>query len=208
MNSDKFNIIVVSGPSGSGKSTLVNRLLSEEQDIAFAVSHTTRPKRDNEINGKHYYFVNETKFKEMIANNEFIEWAEVYRQFYGTSLAEIERKASAGKNLVLDVDVQGAGNIKTKFPHALLIFIAPPNLQELKKRLLEREKRSGRDIENRLNNVKKELENYCLYDYIVINDKLEEAYAALKSIYTAFNHSRTKKKQVIEKMITNSEIKI
>lgn len=199
--SDKYNIIVISGPSGSGKSTLINRLVAEHADIVFSTSHTTRPKRANEIEGKHYYFVSEEKFKEKIANNEFVEWARVYQNLYGTSTTEIKRKAGGDKNLVLDVDTQGARNIKEKFPHALFIFIVPPDLKELKKRLVEREKGINSNIENRLNTAAEELKQYKIYDYLVVNDKVEEAYAVLKSIYTAYNNSTAKKKKLIENML-------
>lgn len=200
-NPDRFNIIVISGPSGSGKSTLINRLVSEHRDIVFSVSHTTRAKRDSETDGKHYHFVSEEKFREMIAHNEFAEWARVYQNFYGTTGNEIEQKSGGEKNLVLDLDVQGAANIKKEFPAALLVFIVPPNLTELKKRLVAREKVIDRQIETRLQTAIEELKQYNLYDYTVINDKVEEAYAVLKSIYTAYNNSTSKKKYFIEDML-------
>ncbi|MCK5056092.1 MAG: guanylate kinase [Candidatus Aminicenantes bacterium] len=200
-NPDRFNIIVISGPSGSGKSTLINRLVSEHRDIIFSVSHTTRAKRESEIYGKHYHFVSEEKFREMIAHNEFAEWAKVYQNFYGTSRDEIEQKSGNEKNLVLDLDVQGAANIKREFPSALFVFIVPPNLAELKKRLVAREKVIDSHIETRLKTAIKELKQYHLYDYTVINDKVEEAYAVLKSIYTAFNNSTYKKQKMIENIL-------
>lgn len=200
-NSDRFNIIVISGPSGSGKSTLINRLVAEHRDIVFSISHTTRAKRDSEIDGKHYYFVSEEKFREMIAQNEFIEWAKVYQNYYGTARAEIEQKSVGKKNLVLDLDVQGAANIKKEFPSALFVFIVPPNLAELKKRLVAREKVIDRHIENRLENAIEEIKQYNLYDYTVINDKVEDSYAVLKSIYTAYNNTTCKKKDMIENML-------
>jgi guanylate kinase len=202
--SDRFNIIVISGPSGSGKSTLITRLAAEHRDMVFSTSHTTRPKRDNEIDGKHYHFITEEKFEEMIAHEKFVEWARVYQHLYGTSIDEIKRKAGGKKNLVLDLDVQGAGNIKKKFPEALLIFIMPPDLEELKKRLVAREKVFDNNIENRLKNATAELKQYNLYDYIVINDKVEDAYEMIKSIYTAYNNSTSKKKSFIEKILKGS----
>ena len=200
-NSNRFNIIVISGPSGSGKSTLINRLVSEHRDIVFSVSHTTRTKRDSETDGKHYHFVSEEKFREMIAHKKFAEWARVYQNFYGTTRNEIEQKSGGEKNLVLDLDVQGAANIKKEFPSALLVFIVPPNLTELKKRLVAREKVIDRQIKTRLQTAIEELKQYNLYDCIVINDKLEEAYAVLKSIYAAYNNSTSKKKYFIEDML-------
>jgi len=202
---DRLNIIVISGPSGSGKSTLITRLIEEHSDIVFSTSHTTRPKRANEIDGKHYHFVTEETFKHMIARAEFVEWANVYQNLYGTSLAEIKRKAGGEKNLVLDLDVQGARNIKKKFPEALFIFIIPPDLEELKKRLVAREKVIDNHIENRLKTAAAELKQYDLYDYIVINDKVNDAYAVLKSIYMAYNNSTFKKKDIIEEMLKGND---
>jgi guanylate kinase len=137
----------------------------------------------------------------MIAHNEFAEWAKVYQNFYGTSRDEIEQKSGNEKNLVLDLDVQGAANIKREFPSALFVFIVPPNLAELKKRLVAREKVIDSHIETRLKTAIKELKQYHLYDYTVINDKVEEAYAVLKSIYTAFNNSTYKKQKMIENIL-------
>ena len=200
-NPDRYNIIVISGPSGSGKSTLINRLVPEHRDIVFSVSHTTRPKRDSEIDGKHYHFVSEKKFREMIDHNEFAEWARVYQNYYGTSRNEIEQKSGGENNLVLDLDVQGAANIKKEFPSALFVFIVPPNLTELKKRLVAREKVIDRHIETRLGTAIEELKQYNLYDYTVINDKVDDAYTVLKSIYTAYNNTTRKKKGMIENIL-------
>ncbi|MFC2155198.1 guanylate kinase [Acidobacteriota bacterium] len=200
-NSDRYNIIVISGPSGSGKSTLINRLVSEHRDIIFSVSHTTRPKRDSEIDGQHYHFVSEETFREMIDHNEFAEWAKVYKNYYGTSRFEIEQKSGGENNLVLDLDVQGAANIKKEFPSALFVFIVPPNLAELKKRLVAREKVIDSHIETRLKTAIEELNQYNLYDYTVINDKVDDAYAVLKSIYTTYNNATRKKKDMIENIL-------
>ncbi len=205
-NSEKYNIIVVSGPSGSGKSTLIHRLLKEHKNIVFSVSHTTRPKRDGEIDGKDYYFVTEEDFRKKIAADEFVEWAQVYRNLYGTTLDEVKRKASGDQNLILDVDVQGAANIKKQFPGALFIFIVPPTLAELKKRLIEREKVLDGNIEKRSAAAKEELEQYHLYDYIVINDKVEDAYTVLKSIYTAYNNSAVKKNSFVESILAEKKV--
>ena len=204
-NPNRLNIIVISGPSGSGKSTLINRLIEEHDDIVFSTSHTTRQKRENEIDGTHYHFVTEETFGNMIDRDEFVEWADVYRNLYGTAVAEIKRKAGGEKNLILDIDVQGARNIKKKFPEALFIFVIPPDLEELEKRLIAREKIMDNHIENRLKTAAAEIKQYGLYDYIVINDKVNDAYTVLKSIYTAYNNSTAKQRDFIENMLKASD---
>jgi len=201
------NIIVISGPSGSGKSTLITRLMAEHRDIVFSVSHTTRAKRDGEVDGNHYYFVSEDRFRKMIERDEFVEWARVYQNYYGTTRKEIKKKSGGEKNLVLDLDVQGAANIKREFPSALFVFIVPPTLVELKKRLVAREKAIDHHIETRLQNAITELRQYELYDYIVVNDKVEAAYSVLESIYTAYNHTTQKNKKIIDTILREQQEK-
>ncbi len=199
------NIIVISGPSGSGKTTLIRRLLREHHDIVFSVSHTTRPRRQKEIHGVDYYFVAEKEFLHMIDNQEFVEWARVYRHYYGTSLAELHNKARGDRHLILDVDVQGAKSIKEKFPQSLFIFVVPPNLEELKNRLVRREKEINSNIENRLAVAREELKHYPLYDYVVINDEVKKAVRVLKSIYIAYKNSTRKGEELIKSMIEGSK---
>lgn len=204
-----ISIIVISGPSGCGKSTLINLFLNENKGIIFSVSCTTRQKRDNEIEGKDYYFINKTQFLKMIKNNEFVEWAEVFGNFYGTCWNEINTKANEGKTLVLDIDVQGAKKVKKKFPGALFIFIIPPNLNELKRRLINRESRVdaevNRNIKERFKVAKDELKQYKIYDYIVINEKVEDAFFVLNCIYTSFMNSTLMNKSYLKKMLRSKE---
>ena len=129
------NIIIISGPSGSGKSTLIHELLAEFPELYFSVSHTTRPMRKNEVPGKDYHFISEREFQKMLDSDQFVEWAEVHGHHYGTSWKEIRAKSGKGRTLVLDIDSQGARNIKRQFPEAMTIFVIPPSLAELKKRL-------------------------------------------------------------------------
>ncbi len=194
------NIVVVSGPSGSGKTTLITRLMKDHPELIFSTSHTTRSIRSGEKDGVDYHFVSVDLFRQMISQNAFVEWADVYGNFYGTSYMEIERKLSPkplnpenaeeslpGKTpvLLLDIDVQGAKNIKKKYPGALFIMITPPSLDELRSRLLAREQKIDSHIENRLRIAKDELSCFELYRYIVVNDNIETAYAVLNAIYTA-----------------------
>lgn len=174
-------LYVVSGPSGCGKSTLVRMVMREVEGLEFSVSHTTRKKRETEQEGKDYYFVSKEKFQELAEGNLFIEWAVVHEHYYGTSRREIERKA-VQQSLLLDIDVQGAQQVKEKHKKAIFIFVLPPRYHELKKRLVSRGQDSPNTIKNRLEMAKKEIRSYTMFDYIIINDELEDAAEELKSI--------------------------
>ncbi len=174
-------LYVVSGPSGCGKSTLVRMVMREVEGLEFSVSHTTRKKRETEQEGKDYYFVSKEKFQELAEGNLFIEWAVVHEHYYGTSRREIERKA-VQQSLLLDIDVQGAHQVKEKHKKAIFIFVLPPRYNELRKRLVSRGQDSPHTIKNRLEMAKKEIRSYTMFDYIIINDKLEDAAEELKSI--------------------------
>ena len=167
-------LIVFSGPSGCGKTTLVKRVIAESDNLAFLVSHTTRKRRDSEIDGKDYYFVTEDEFKLKIQKQDFVEWAQVHGHYYGTSFHEIEKKKNQN-GIILDVDIQGARQIKKYEPKAQLIFIFPPEFQELKKRLFLRGDETQESIEKRLFMAKKEIQCYDEFDFVIINDRLDEA---------------------------------
>ena len=172
---------VISGPSGCGKSVLVRQILGEIDSVEFSVSYTTRKKRNSEIEGKDYYFVNEDEFKRMIDNQQLIEWAIVHGNHYGTSRREVEKRG-IGKDLLLDIDVQGAQQVKKKVKKAVFIFILPPGFQELKRRLEKRGDESLASIKRRLEMAQKEIRYYPEFDFIVINDRLDKAVQALKAI--------------------------
>lgn len=201
------NIIVISGPSGSGKSTLIGRLMEHHPEIIFSTSHTTRPIRGKEVNGSDYHFIPQEEFLEMVENDQFVEWAKVYGNYYGTSYREIESKSKIGGDtiLALDIDVQGARKIKEKYHDALFIFVVPPSLEILRQRLEAREKKFDQHIRKRLEIAKEELRQYNIYDYIVVNDKLEEAFKVLDAIYTAYRHTKWRQEAFIKKyLITNT----
>lgn len=174
-------LLIISGPSGCGKSTLVNQVRNKIKDIQFSVSHTTRKKRASEENGKDYYFVSKQEFRKMIKSEKLAEWAMVHGKMYGTSRREIERKSSQG-DLLLDIDVQGAQQLKERFRKAVFIFVLPPSYQELEKRLVKRGEEPLKSIHNRLETAKKEIRFYSDFDYIVINDRIEKASQELESI--------------------------
>lgn len=163
-------ILIVSGPSGAGKTTVVNLFLECSSDFILSVSHTTRKKRVNEIDGKNYYFVSKEEFESMIEREEFIEWAKVYGNYYGTSKKEIERILNNNKNILLEIDVQGALSVKRNFPEeSVLVFILPESFEDLKSRLVSRNTEKKEDIEKRLEVAKKEIEQINFYDYVIIN---------------------------------------
>jgi len=178
-------VYIISAPSGSGKSTLVNRVRLIVPGLKFSISYTTRAPRTGEENGREYYFVSRVEFEEMIRQDDFLEYAEVFGNYYGTARRFLVEAEEEGKDLLLDIDVQGAAQIKRKIPQAVSIFILPPNRQELEKRLRTRSLDAEPVIQRRLVTASREIENYDKYDYILINDRLEESIDALKSILLA-----------------------
>jgi guanylate kinase len=174
-------IIVISGPSGVGKTTLYKRLLHEHpQQLSLSVSATTRNPRPDEKEGMDYYFISKKEFQKKIEKNEFVEWAIVYRNLYGTLKSEIIRIIDEGKNCLLDVDVQGGMSIKRAFPDSHMIFITPPNVSELKKRIMKRNADNPDVMKIRLENAISEMNYKSFYDYNIINKDLEKAYRELK----------------------------
>ncbi len=176
-------IIVISGPSGVGKTSLYKRLLSDLPDkLQFSVSATTRSPRSNEIDGIDYFFITEEDFQKKIKNNEFVEWAKVYNNYYGTLKSEITRITRDGKNCLLDVDVQGGMNIKESLPESTLIFIMPPSPEELKNRITGRHTDDIDTIKLRLKIAANEMNYADQYKFRVVNDDIERAYAELKNL--------------------------
>jgi guanylate kinase len=195
------NIIVISGPSGCGKSTLIHGLLAEFTELEFSVSHTTRPMRKNEVHGKDYYFISEREFQKMLGRERFAEWAEVHGHHYGTSWKEVRAKSGKGRTLVLDIDSQGARNIQRQFPEAMAIFVVPPTLAALKKRLLMRQGKLDREARQRLGAALKELRTYPQYDYVVVNDKVTDALNDLRGIYVSFCRQTARNSDMVKKLI-------
>lgn len=178
----KNNIFIISAPSGSGKSTLIQLLLAQNQHLFFSISHTTRPPREGEKDGNEYFFLQETRFKEMIQAEEFLEWAEVHGYYYGTSKGMVREAEKAGRDLVLDIDVQGAEKVKALLPEATSIFILPPSFEVLRERLQRRQKDTEQQIARRMENARNEIRYSNQYDYIIINRDLHAAFEDLNSI--------------------------
>ncbi len=175
-------VFIISAPSGSGKSTLVNVVRRTLPNLEFSISYTTREPRGTEKNGCEYFFITREQFEEMIRNDEFLERANVFGNYYGTAKRFMNKAAADGKDLLLDIDVQGAQQIKAKLPEAVSVFILPPNRAELERRLRERSQDSEEVIQKRLKAAGREIENYWKYDYILVNDRLEDSVETLNAI--------------------------
>lgn len=184
-------VYIISAPSGSGKSTLVNELRKIVPGLDFSISYTTRPPRGSEQNGKEYFFVPREKFDEMVKEGEFLEHAEVFGNCYGTARQFLDKAQGEGHDLLLDIDVQGADQIKRKLPQAISIFVLPPDRDKLEWRLRHRGLDEADVIRLRLVTASREIENYSKYDYILVNDRLEDSVEALKAIVLAERAKRS-----------------
>jgi len=178
-------VYIVSAPSGSGKSTLVNELFKMVRNLDFSISYTTRPPRGSEQNGKEYFFVSKAEFEAMIAADEFLEYATVFGNYYGTARRFLREAENRSNDLLLDIDVQGASKIKEKIPEAVSIFILPPDRDKLEWRLRTRGLDSEEVIRRRLDTARREIENYSKYDYILVNNVLEQSADQLRDIVLA-----------------------
>jgi guanylate kinase len=185
-------VFIISAPSGSGKSTLVKRLMDNVPNLMFSVSYTTRQPRGNEKDGQNYHFTTREEFEAMLARDEFLEWAQVFGNYYGTHTGALERARESGKDLVLDIDVQGARQLKAKIPEAVSVFILAPSRQILEKRLRARGEDREEVIVRRLKDAADEIRNYDNYDYVLINRDLAEAEATLAGIVRAERARRTR----------------
>jgi guanylate kinase len=197
----KNNIFIISAPSGSGKSTLIQLLLTQNQQLFFSISHTTRPPRPGEMDGNEYFFLAEEAFKKMIQAEEFIEWAQVHGYYYGTSRQMLKKAEAGGSDLVLDIDVQGAENVKRLLPEATSIFILPPSFQVLQERLQRRQKDTEAQITRRMENAKREIRYSEQYDYIIINHDLHAAFEDLNSIIRSRSCRRENLIEEVQKII-------
>lgn len=178
-------LIVVSGPSGAGKGTLCKALLSRTENLVYSVSATTRPPREGEIEGQNYYFVDLPKFRNMIDGNSFLEWAVVYGNYYGTPKKPVLEKLEQGVDVLLEIDIQGAMKVKKEYSDGVFIFVMPPSIEELKRRIENRGTETQQDMFRRLNSACEELRHVSEYDYVVVNDDVEKAVSKLEAILVA-----------------------
>ncbi len=190
---------IVSGPSGGGKTTLAKGVLDKLDNLRFSVSYTTREPRDGEIDGRDYRFISEAEFQKMVQEERFIEHALVHGNYYGTPLDEFENARTSGVDLLLDIDVQGASQLRKGYPSAVFCFVLPPSFEILKERLIERNSDRDNDIDKRLIRAKEETEelNSENYDYIIVNDNIDQALEHLSSIIVS---TRCESKRLVEKV--------
>lgn len=180
------NLFIISAPSGTGKTTILKKVMAQLPGLAFSVSHTTRAPRPGEQDGTDYHFVDRDTFQAMQARGVFLEWAEVHGNLYGTSKELVDEHLAAGTDIILDIDVQGARQIREKNTHqAVFLFIVPPSLEELEKRLAGRNTDSAETITLRMNNARRELADADLYNYVIVNDTVDEAVNVMRSIIIA-----------------------
>jgi guanylate kinase len=195
-------LLIISSPSGAGKTTLTRDLLHRYPELTFSVSHTTRSPRPGEVSGQDYHFVSRDEFLRLTQKDAFAEWAEVHGNLYGTSLSELERCRSEGKRgIVFDIDYQGARQIKARRQDAVSVFVLPPTMEELKERLRRRASDDEATIERRYRNAQLEIAHYGLFDYVIVNDQLDDAMARLRSIVLAEQSRRERMAQIAEVML-------
>ena len=199
-------VFIISAPSGSGKSTLVSRLLATVPDLMFSVSYTTRQPRGTEIDGQSYRFVSREVFEAMLARDEFLEWAQVFGNYYGTHRGILEEARARHIDLILDIDVQGARQLKAKIPEAVTVFILPPSRAVLEQRLRARGEDSDEVVARRLKDAAEEIRNYEAYDYVLINRELVEAEATLSSIVRAERARRTRIEDQIRPILDTFQV--
>ncbi|PRX25089.1 guanylate kinase [Orenia metallireducens] len=182
---NRGNLIILSGPSAVGKGTVLRALLEEYDEVCYSVSATTREPREGEIDGVHYFFMSQDEFRASIKNDEFIEWAKVHNNYYGTPRNYVEETLKSGKDVILEIDIQGARQVAESFSEGVFVFLAPPSMEELKSRIYKRGTETEDAIQTRMSNATKELEEIDRYDYLIINDEVENAVDKLKSIIIA-----------------------
>lgn len=204
---DELLLLILCSPSGAGKTTLTRHILTELPELTFSVSHTTRPPREGEQDGDAYHFVNHARFDAMVREGRFAEWAEVHGNRYGTSVDELERAKDKGKRgIVFDIDHQGARQIKAKLPHAVGLFVLPPSMDELRRRLVGRASDTPEVIERRFAIAQEEIAHYPFFDYLVVNDDLEHAKATVVSIARAEMAKRWRLAPLAEALLRDSRL--
>lgn len=206
MSNERPLLLIISSPSGAGKTTLTARLLAEVKGLTFSISHTTRKPRANETNGKEYHFVSRPEFEQLIAEDAFLEWAEVHGNLYGTSKAEIERRRG-DRGIVFDIDHQGARQIKCSAPDAVAVFILPPSMTVLEQRLRGRASEDEETVQRRFNAAKREIEHYGLFDYVLVNEQLDEATRKLISIFLAEECRRSRVAALAEQFLAEGRLR-
>ena len=198
---DSGTLLIISAPSGGGKGTLIKRLLSMRPNVGYSISFTTRAPRPGEVHGREYFFVTRADFENLVATGGFIEWAEVHGNFYGTGRAQVEAEIAAGHDIILEIDVQGAAQVRRLGLDAVSIFIMPPSYAVLAQRLAGRNTESAAQVALRLANAHREVLEYQHFAYVIINDEVERASAQLAAIVDAEHARRTRQIQVLAQVL-------
>jgi guanylate kinase len=193
--------IVISAASGTGKTSLCTRLLKTLSHVSRSISYTTRPPRGDEVPGRDYHYVDEREFARMIDDGEFIEWAEVFGKRYGTGIRAVQEQLDEGVDVLLDIDVQGGAQIRDRLPNALLIFLLPPSMEELRRRLVNRAEDAPEVIERRFNKARDELLSAEQYDFLVVNDDFEQAALDLRAIIRAHRLKVNAPRELLARLI-------
>lgn len=201
MKAERGILYILSGPSGVGKGTVRERLFAKSPDLQYSISATTRSIRTGEVDGIDYFFKTKAAFESMIEKKELLEYAEYVGNYYGTPKQFVEEQLDAGKNVFLEIEVQGAAQVKENFAGGVFIFLMPPSLEELKNRIIGRGTESDELVQNRLNEAKKEIEMMKIYDYVVVNDNLEHAVENIEAIITAEHLKRSRVEKEYESVL-------
>jgi guanylate kinase len=196
----KGQLFVITAPSGTGKNTIIEMVRKDLKGLGYSISHTTRAPRKGEINGVHYYFVGKKEFEKMIQAQEFVEWAVVYNELYGTSISSVRSVQVSGKDVLLDLDIQGARQIKKRFPDSISIFILPPSLQTLRERLEKRSSHDGTDIDLRMTEALQEIRECRNFDFLIVNDDLRQAVREVEGVIVAAKAQTKLRLPSVEKM--------
>jgi guanylate kinase len=198
-------VFIISAPSGSGKSTLVHRLLESVDGLLFSISYTTRRPRGAEVNGHDYFFISREEFELRLKHNEFLEWATVFGNYYGTHQNNYDRAVAEGRDLLLDIDVKGARQLKERLPGAISVFILPPSRQILEERLRARSEDAESVIQRRLREAAEEIRNYDQYDYVLVNQDVEESSETLRAIVHAERARRARMEETVRPILKTFE---
>ena len=199
------SVFIISAPSGSGKSTLVHRLLESDERLLFSISYTTRAARGAEVHGHDYFFISREEFELRLKKDEFMEWALVFGNYYGTHQNNLDRAMAEGRDLLLDIDVKGARQLKERLPGAISVFILPPSRQILEERLRARSEDAETVIQRRLREAAEEIRNYDQYDYVLVNQDVEESSETLRSIVHAERARRARMEETVRPILRTFE---
>jgi len=204
-----FLLLILSSPSGAGKTTLTRKLEDKFPELEFSVSHTTRPPRANEVDGRDYHFVTRAEFEAKVVDGAFLEWAEVHGNLYGTSVLEVDRARGKDscRGMIFDIDYQGARQIRAKVPDVVGIFILPPSMAELERRLRGRASETEEVVRRRFDVAKREIEHYGFFDYLVVNDSLDHAFDELQGIILAERARRVRRAPLAESLLRSGQLR-